>query len=663
MLSIIYSFDIFDTCLTRSFAQPQDLFMSLGKKVLSPGNKKSVSKEKIFELVRIRIEAEKYARQFSEQEDIDIYKIYEHISIPAWCRISKQEMLQEEMNLELRYIYPVAKVKKKIELLRTKGKIIFISDMYLPKKFLHEILSKYGFIKKDEYIFVSGEIGLTKRSGNLFKYVLKYLNIKAHQLCHYGDNSYSDKIIPKKIGIESHLILYSRLTRFEKQIVSENEKSIFYSKLAGISKVTRLSNDKIDNCLGNIISGVIAPLLISFVKWVINEANTTGIKKLYFVSRDGQILKKIADEFAKYRDTPQRYYLYGSRQAWYLPSLNIEKKGIKDWLIINGHSKSIKDMLAKLKIKPQSIKELLDIYGIKNFEKQLNDKEIKNFWKLINSKEFQNLVLKNAKQAYELCSKYFIQEKLYDDISFAFVDIGWTLKTQRAVKNILNSVNCKHKIIGYYLGVNKDRISMDESGLYKAFILQPPYWCNPAQKSECLFKYARVIEQVFTMANHNSVIGYKKEGKQIKPYLKNCSQDIKKQNFVKILHEIVIKYAQIFMQEEIDNQFDKNLKKLAIRNLDLFLTQPNKEEIEILSWIKLGDDQNESRQYRLAKKLELKDIFVLGKYAVNKFLNRNPDFPPQYAWLSGCINYSNFFYKYCFKIANSFYDLYKKQKR
>lgn len=45
--------------------------------------------------------------------------------------------------------------------------------MYLPSDFLKSLLQRFGFWEEGDRIYVSGEIGLTKYSGNLFRYVQK----------------------------------------------------------------------------------------------------------------------------------------------------------------------------------------------------------------------------------------------------------------------------------------------------------------------------------------------------------------------------------------------------------------------------------------------------------------------------------------------------------
>lgn len=84
---------------------------------------------------------------------------------------------------------------------RDEGRIIFLSDSYYPSNFLQNILLKKGIAKKDEKIFVSGEIGKTKCNGTLYKHVSNELKISFSEMFHMGDNFWSDYLVPRSLGI------------------------------------------------------------------------------------------------------------------------------------------------------------------------------------------------------------------------------------------------------------------------------------------------------------------------------------------------------------------------------------------------------------------------------------------------------------------------------
>ena len=58
-----------------------------------------------------------------------------------------------------------------------------------------------------------------------------------------------------------------------------------------------------------------------YVHWSILDALQRGYETLYFISRDGHFLKKIADQIITIRNYPMKTsFIYGSRQAWRVPS-------------------------------------------------------------------------------------------------------------------------------------------------------------------------------------------------------------------------------------------------------------------------------------------------------------------------------------------------------
>ena len=66
-------------------------------------------------------------------------------------------------------------------------KILIISDMYLAKTTIEEILLNAGY-KDYKKLYLSNDIGVSKYSGNLYQYVLDDLEVNSKNLCFMGDN-------------------------------------------------------------------------------------------------------------------------------------------------------------------------------------------------------------------------------------------------------------------------------------------------------------------------------------------------------------------------------------------------------------------------------------------------------------------------------------------
>jgi hypothetical protein len=66
--------------------------------------------------------------------------------------------------------------------------------------------------------------------------------------------------------------------------------------MAGASRLARLEaiERRIDPVIAAVAAGVAAPLVVGFVSWVLQSAEAAGIRRLFFLSRDGEVLHDIA---------------------------------------------------------------------------------------------------------------------------------------------------------------------------------------------------------------------------------------------------------------------------------------------------------------------------------------------------------------------------------
>ena len=282
----IVSFDIFDTLLLRPYCKPSDLFYHIGQ----------VKKMPFFATLRQETESET-RKDTPTKEDITLKEIYQnidHILKP----FEKVEQDWEEMvlraNPELKQVYDYA--------LEQGKKILIVSDMYLPTEFLAKVLKKNGFDKWDK-LYVSGDIGLTKASGNLFKKIIKECSpISAEKILHIGDDKKSDYNIPQKLGIQC--VLYQKVI---KQFLEAHKAlsylyeetkfnlglSILLSVLAYRWHLKRCNHKQVSNYwneLGYLYGG---PLAYGYCRYVEEVAKEQKLDFLGFVARDGYTLQKV----------------------------------------------------------------------------------------------------------------------------------------------------------------------------------------------------------------------------------------------------------------------------------------------------------------------------------------------------------------------------------
>ena len=200
----VVGFDLFDTLIERPFWEPTDLFQLLNDDFNSAINAGTVID---FGLIRVNGEAacrKYYSSIRPSNEDVTLDEIYDYIAenygfdVKLMEKIKGREVELEEKYCKKRkigwYLYNYARYYNR--------KIVVVSDMYLPKTVLINILNSNGYSMIENF-YLSNEIGVSKYSGNLYKYLLAEIEVQPNNICFIGDNYEVDYLNSKKC-IQTH---------------------------------------------------------------------------------------------------------------------------------------------------------------------------------------------------------------------------------------------------------------------------------------------------------------------------------------------------------------------------------------------------------------------------------------------------------------------------
>ena len=175
----LVSFDIFDTLIRRPYRSPEGLFDGLAVE----------NGIRDFHALRVRAEQEARRSCGGGNGEVTIFDIYRTL-----CGQTNPEagaMALREIEAEKRVCYADPDMYEVYRLLYEKGvRMIAVSDMYLPARFLRELLDSCGYEGIRE-IYVSCEYGVGKTGGALQRRVREELAAEA-QPVHIGDNLESD---------------------------------------------------------------------------------------------------------------------------------------------------------------------------------------------------------------------------------------------------------------------------------------------------------------------------------------------------------------------------------------------------------------------------------------------------------------------------------------
>ncbi len=216
------------------------------------------------------------------------------------------------------------------DVLGTGKKIILVSDTTLPREILSRIIDDFGIHDWDAF-FVSSEVGLRKDSGELYEHLFQHYKIRPDEFLMIGDNERSDYQIPIDMGAEGiHLMRPVEMARGLprlSRLVHETERSKNLNDVISFGLVVRKNFSPIllpdfDPASlftvepGNIGYSLVGPLLASFCSWLVDKAQQDGVKRLYFLSREGKLIKRVYDCWAgQFDDAPSSEYLVLSRRT------------------------------------------------------------------------------------------------------------------------------------------------------------------------------------------------------------------------------------------------------------------------------------------------------------------------------------------------------------
>lgn len=623
---MIYSFDVFDTCLIRVCGLPVDLFDILGYKIL--GDKSSSSCR--MEFRKSRMEAEYKARSISKDEEITIDDIYDNWNL-EYFNVDKHSVLQYELELEELFLQPCHEIFNRISEIHVKGQnVLFISDMYLSHEFIKRMLCKHGFWKDGDELYVSSAIKKTKRTGNLYRYILNKKNCNYVNWVHWGDNRNSDYLIPKRLGIKANLIHF-KFSIYQQSII-DGFVSLEYRlpyRIAMLSKSIMAKYEK--NFHVAFCADLIAPLFVSFVYRVMYNAKENNIKNIYFLARDSYKFHKIALSFQKLFPDITINYLYVSRRSLYFPFLSVVNADTILSILENVEEKNLIDIFDELHVEFS----LLNKIGISKEDSELPlcKDNISLFYKVFSDSIIIDAVSVQKDIQKELLFEYFKQSGLASFQKSAIVDLRGSRTCHKMINRILSDYHYPN-VYGYYFEVVENRLSIKEAGDYDS-VFYDENFRNDFNINDYRNLY-QVMEDYFALSNHRRTISYKKENGKVYPIfdsLENSLSDISTIH-LKILEDWVFYFEKEYFYLHNDRILENSLF-LLLR----FSNNPNPFYLRALN-----DVKDRSDGVFMVKKMKLSDYFFVLK-------NRKVD---RVSWLRGtfyfsipCFNYlHNIFLKY-----------------
>ena len=513
----LVTFDVFDTALLRSVAHPLDALVLVAWRAERRHNL-GIGTQPLFQA---RLAAEKEARRLAlaaGKEEVTLDEIYDRLSPSlAAARVALQaEELSTERDLCRSNPVILATYKK---LIVSGTPVAFLSDTSLPQDFLRQLLAENGY-DGPHRVFASSAFGKSKWRGGLFPAITRELGIEPHRVWHIGDNARSDVAQARRAGING---LWYRPTlrrpRYQDQTkIARDERALAKSLLAGISDVVPRKRGSLSDLWNQVGLCVAGPVYLGFTQWLMERLVPFAPKRMYFFSRDGQIVQRVYDRLrASCHTAPESSYLMVSRRALVIPAFErIDEVALEQFV---GRDNQlwlpVDEYLTRIGLDVAACRAAMIEHGLPPGTLVDTEEKRCQLQRLFHALEPQ--VLAVAKRERSLLVRYLEQEGCFESDKFALCDIGWNGSMQRALASILKSVRPAAQISGYYVGTHKyiQRLAACSAGDAVGWLIDSD---APENRRRVLQSGLAVVELLFT-ANHGSVLNYSEQNGKAVPVL------------------------------------------------------------------------------------------------------------------------------------------------
>lgn len=358
---------------------------------------------------------------------------------------------------------------------------------------------------------------------------------------------------------------------------------------------------------------VLAPAIDSFVLWVLQNAMKQGIRRLYFLARDGYFMYKAACQFCKALHLPiECRYLCCSRYSIRIPVFHLNRDDALEYICRGGIDVTMNKILERSGISAEECRNVLSMLNLPFTEEEVIPyvrlAEVRK--ELEGCQYFLECMNRRSAEAMPALQGYLVQEGLLDDVPDAVVDSGWVGSMQKTLNKVLGHFGRKRELEGYYWGLYELPEGVNKKS-YHCYYFHPKW--NLREKvyfSNCLF------EAVFS-APHGMTLGYREEAGKFEPYFSECKESRKR--FMETTEKYLQRYTEGLAEARLHQKTDwKRDRKIVRKMLKLFMGKPTKAEAETYGKLRFSDDVLDTDTQQVAALLT--EIELRANHVWNKAL-------------------------------------------
>jgi len=475
------SFDLFDTILVRRIHNPDLLKPATARYIAFLAENQGIS----FAWPRVqklRDAIEQQHRQETGQKFEDYEACYPRFMAELLMQIFGSQYSEKilervtahELDMENSMLVPRRELVDWLHELHDQGKRIFIiSDVYLPADHLEKLVDHAEILPLVEKVISSADTLLAKASAKAYPLLQEQFGLDYSSWLHVGDNPHSDGLKPAEVGIRA-LVLRDAGEKWRKSIVKRyfnySHGRPFWKGRVLQQLMLPLEAENVDQ-EDLYVAGYtfLAPLISAFVHQVAEKAQQLGIRKIFFLSREGWMFKQVWENITPLlypaEQLPEIEYLYVSRMA--LAGASCAYEGLArtnaDIAFLPPGNRDFRDVCRIFSFEVGPLESHLLRYKLRPDtplspqHQGYRPKDRIAFNELLEDDRFQEEIRLQCRPANDALQLYLEDVGFYRQNDVALVDIGWLGTIQRflhdAVKHRADAPACHGFLLAATRGV------------------------------------------------------------------------------------------------------------------------------------------------------------------------------------------------------------------
>lgn len=338
---------------------------------------------------------------------------------------------------------------------------------------------------------------------------------------------------------------------------------------------------------------VLGPVLGSFTRWLLANALARGVKRLYFLARDGYLMRQAGETFCQTLGLPvDCRYLYCSRYALRLPNFHRDHGRALADLCRYAAGVTPDRILRRAGLTPEERAAVLPALGVEPHGAIAYARLPEIRQTLAGCPAFLEMMDRHSREALPGLAGYLAQAGLLKDIPYALVDSGWTGSLQSALSCTLAAMGGRRRLDGYYFGLYTLPPEAQREDYHCYYFAPEDGLTQKVRFSNCLF------EAAFT-APHGMTLGYRHQNGRYVPRLGPDPDSRIFRHMAGYLRQYIQALAARTQRLDTGVADRQTVAKL----LTAFMTRPTPAEAEAFGSLPFSDDVLAGEDRQLAPPL------------------------------------------------------------